>query len=132
MTKSMLLIGALLIFPYPSHAENHYAVHIPGSQQPYICADCSLRLPYPDDKTAAVISAWRAGDAAFKRSASQQGSELKLEAGDLVTVCNTCGCATYKMDDSGALGGGTFIAEISHPSHGPAIRNCPASMDPKA
>jgi hypothetical protein len=131
MTKPLLLLALLLMAPFSAHA-NHFAVHVPGSKQPYICADCSLRLPYPDDKTAAIISAWRTGEAPFVGRVSQNGPELKLDPGDVVNVCNTCGCATYTVDDSGALGAGAYSADISYPSYGPPIRKCPASMDPKA
>jgi hypothetical protein len=127
MKRALMIFVMFVLGLGSAHAVTHYELHFQGSQQPYICVACSLRIPYPDKETLAMISAWQNGETPFADSRTHEGIKHTIVPGDVVNVCNTCGCAAYTMDDSKILGTGVFMPMESHPAGGAPTRpkGCP-------
>ncbi|GFZ97352.1 hypothetical protein [Dyella caseinilytica] len=117
MRNLWMILALFMIDPCAANASTHYWVHLQGSKQPYICVQCDLRTPYPDPKTLATVTAWQQGKPPFEGGTGHSQAAHSLEAGDVVNICNGCGCATYTLDNDGIWGMGDFQAKQEHPAN---------------
>jgi hypothetical protein len=122
MKKLLITVALSMLAPCAANAQTHYIVHFHGSTQAYICVACSLSTPFPDPKTLDTINAWMEGKPPFADSKTHQGVAYSLRSGDILNVCNGCGCARYIMDHDGLWTEGTFQATRSYPATSPAGR----------
>ncbi|GLQ98056.1 hypothetical protein [Dyella mobilis] len=111
MKKLWILLVLFVSWPYAANASDIYSVHLQNSQQPYVCVQCDLRTPIPDQKTREILSAWQEGKAPFAASMAQS-----LKDGDRATVCNGCGCASYMLSHDGIWFDGDFKARKEYPA----------------
>lgn len=127
-----MILALFVLGPCAANASASYTVLLQGSKQPYVCVACSLRTPYPDQKTADTINAWKEGKAPFAETTNHHETTHSPSPGDTVAICNGCGCATYTLLAEGLWGEGTFKAAPANPAGTSSTSSKKSSITSKA
>lgn len=83
----------------------------PKRYGPLTCAGCRLAHPQADDATKAFLKSWE--DLVARTPAFW--TQMIVEPGDIVVVCNSKACVSYTKTDSGQYMGGDPVPQSPGP-----------------